>query len=242
VKFTVKVGLVAPVFLGSPRAALSVAQHAEQAGIDGVFSYDHLFPIGSPNRPALSAIPMLAAMAVGTERIRLGTLVCRVTLLPVPVLVESLVTLDEIAGHRAIAGLGAGDSLTAPENDAYGLPFPALDERLRLLAEAARALRKRGVTTWIGGRSRHVRAIAAADADGWNAWDGPLDQLAAFAAANSGGAAATWGGPPPADGDFAGQLSRLAQAGVEWAVYGPPPSIEWDPFVAKLAGAAKAVR
>jgi alkanesulfonate monooxygenase SsuD/methylene tetrahydromethanopterin reductase-like flavin-dependent oxidoreductase (luciferase family) len=237
-----KVGLVAPVFARSPRTALSVAQQADQSGIDGVFSYDHLFPIKSPQRPALSAIPLLAAMAGRTERIRVGTLVSRVTLLPLAVLVDSLVTLDEIADHRAIAGIGTGDSLTASENEAYGMAFPKLAERLRLLTEAARQLRERGVTTWIGGRSREVRAIAAAESDGWNSWDGPLDELAAFAAANRGGAAATWAGPPPPGGDFVGHLSRLAEADIEWAIYGPPANIDWDVFVAKLAGAAKAVR
>ena len=237
-----KVGLVAPVFSRSADLALSVAQASDEKGIDGVFSYDHLFPINSPQRPALAALPMLAAMAVRTRRVRLGTLVSRVTLLPRPVLVEALATLDEISGGRAIAGIGTGDSLTRAENEAYGLDFPPLDERLWLLAEAARALRARGVTTWIGGRSRAVRAIAAADADGWNAWDGPVDELAAFAAANQGGASATWGGPPPADGDLEGHLRHLAAVGVAWAVYGPPPSIDWAVFVAKLAGAAKAVR
>jgi alkanesulfonate monooxygenase SsuD/methylene tetrahydromethanopterin reductase-like flavin-dependent oxidoreductase (luciferase family) len=227
-----KVGLIAPVFTHSPRTALSVAQHADKLGLDGVFSYDHLFPIKSPDRPALSAIPLLAAMAVATTRVHLGTLVSRVTLLPLPVLVDALATLDEIAGGRVIAGIGTGDSLTAPENDAYGLPFPSVEERLHLLGAAARALRERQVTTWIGGRSRAVRAVAAADADAWNSWDGPLDELSG----------ATWAGPPPPDGDFGDHLARLAAAGVTWAVYGPPPSTDWDLFVAKLAGAAEAVR
>jgi alkanesulfonate monooxygenase SsuD/methylene tetrahydromethanopterin reductase-like flavin-dependent oxidoreductase (luciferase family) len=238
----VNVGLVAPVFARSPELALSIAQRADESGIDGVFSYDHLFPINSPQRPALAAIPMLAAMARRTERIRIGTLVSRVTLLPLPVLVAALVTLDEISGHRAIAGIGTGDSLTKAENEAYGMRFPPLAERLGLLVETARSLRRHGVVTWIGGRSRQVRAIAAADADGWNAWDGPVDELAAFAAANPGGAVATWGGPPPPDGDFEGHLTRLAAAGVAWAVYGPPPATDWAQLVAKLAGAAKAVR
>jgi alkanesulfonate monooxygenase SsuD/methylene tetrahydromethanopterin reductase-like flavin-dependent oxidoreductase (luciferase family) len=239
----VKVGLIAPVFAGSPDLALSVAQQADQSGLDGVFSYDHLFPIRGRHRPALAALPVLAAMATRTERIRLGTLVSRVTLLPLPVLVAALVTLNEIAGGRAIAGLGTGDSLTVPENQAYGMEFPPLPERLRLLEEATRALRAQQVTTWIGGRSRPVRAIAAADADGWNSWEGPLEELAAFASANrERGPAATWGGLPPADGDLTGHLQRLATVGADWAIYGPPPSTDWAAFVAKLAGAAEAVR
>jgi alkanesulfonate monooxygenase SsuD/methylene tetrahydromethanopterin reductase-like flavin-dependent oxidoreductase (luciferase family) len=239
-----KVGVVAPVFARSTGLALSVAQAADESGLDGVFSYDHLFPIRSPHRPALSAIPMLAAMAVTTERVHIGTLVSRVTLLPPAVLVAELVRLDEISGHRLIAGLGAGDSLTTPENDAYGLPFPKLTERVRLLGEVSAALRARGVTTWIGGRSPQVRDLAAAQSDAWNAWGGPLDELTAFAATNQGGAQATWGGPPP-EGDvdaFRRHLRGLAEARIEWAVYGPPPTADWDALVPKLAEAAKAVR
>jgi alkanesulfonate monooxygenase SsuD/methylene tetrahydromethanopterin reductase-like flavin-dependent oxidoreductase (luciferase family) len=238
----VKVGVVAPVFARSPAPALSVARQADEMGLDGVFSYDHLFPIRSPGRPTLAALPTLAAMALRTERVRLGTLVSRVTLLPLSVLVAALATLDDISGGRVIAGIGTGDALTRLENDAYGLAFPPLHKRLALLADAARALRARGVTTWIGGRSSPVRAIAAAEADGWNSWDGPLDELGAFAADNRGRAYATWGGPPPSDGDLAAHLRRVADAGVAWAVYGPPPSVHWDSFISKLAGAAKAVR
>lgn len=235
-----KVGLIAPVFSDDPEAALAVARAADDSGLDGVFSYDHLFPINGPQRPALSAIPLLAAMATTTERIRLGPLASRVTLLPVPVLVDALATLDEVSGGRVIAGIGTGDRLTEPENEAYGLPFPPLKERLALLAEVAQALRGREVRTWIGGRSPQVRAIAAVEADAWNSWDGPLAELAVYQKTYQ--KEATWAGPPPPDGDFEGHLRRLAESRVGWAVYGPPPSIEWTSFVAKLAGAAEGVR
>jgi alkanesulfonate monooxygenase SsuD/methylene tetrahydromethanopterin reductase-like flavin-dependent oxidoreductase (luciferase family) len=238
----VKVGLIAPVFSEDPHLALRVAEAADAGGLDGVFSYDHLFPMNSPLRPALSALPMLAAMATVTERVRLGTLVSRVTMLPVPVLVEALATLDAMSDGRAIAGIGTGDHLTEAENEAYGMAFPPLVERLALLTEAARSLRGRHIPTWIGGRSRAVRAVAAAEADAWNSWDGPLEELTAFAAANDGVCEATWGGPPPRDDQLAEHLERLADTGISWAVYGPAPSVDWDAFVGKLAGAAKAVR
>jgi alkanesulfonate monooxygenase SsuD/methylene tetrahydromethanopterin reductase-like flavin-dependent oxidoreductase (luciferase family) len=234
-----KVGFVVPIFSRDPSAALRAAQLADVNGIDGVFSYDHLFPIMSPQRPALAALPMLAAIATRTERVAVGTLVSRVTMLPLPVLVDALVTLDEISGGRAIAGIGTGDRLTEAENQAYGMDFPPLRARLELLTEAARALRQRHIRTWIGGRSPAVRAIAAAEGDAWNAWEGPLDELKAFGATNH---EATWGGFAPPDDQLAEHLGRLAESGVAWAVYGPAPDIDWDAFVAKLAGAAKTVR
>jgi alkanesulfonate monooxygenase SsuD/methylene tetrahydromethanopterin reductase-like flavin-dependent oxidoreductase (luciferase family) len=238
----VKVGLLAPVFARDPNPAIEVARQADEGGLDGVFCYDHLFPINSPDRPSLSALPMLAAMATQTERIAIGTLVSRVTLLPLPVLLDSLATLDEIAGGRAIAGIGTGDRLTENENKAYGMEFPSLEERLILLTDAARGLRSRHVRTWIGGRSWAVRAIAAREADAWNSWEGPLGELEDFAAANRDTCEATWGGLPPSDGDLAAHLVSLARSGVSWAVYGLPASTDWGAFVAKLAGAAKAVR
>jgi len=235
-----RVGLILPVFERSPDLALMVAGRAEAEGIDGIFSYDHMFPINRPDRPALSSIPMLAAAAVATERVRLGPLVSRVTLMPPAVLVGALATLNDLSGGRVIAGIGTGDSLTAAENEAYGFDFPPVDERLRVLADTARALRQRGITTWIGGRSRAVRELAAAEADGWNAWDGSMEELAEFA--RRGRAEVTWAGPPPADGEFATHLRRLAGAGPTWAVYGPPPTVDWPRFVSQLAEAAESVR
>ncbi len=235
-----QVGLVLPVFRRSPALAFDVARRSEGEGIDGVFSYDHLFPINRPDRPALAGIAMLAALAVITERIRLGTLVSRVTMLPTPVLVSAFATLDQISGGRIIAGIGTGDSLTGAENEAYGLDFPPVDERIARLAETARLLRGRGIRTWVGGRSRRVREVAAADADGWNSWDGPLDELAAYA--RGGGGEATWGGPPPGDGDLRKHLMQLAAAGASWAVYGPPPTVDWAAFVTQLADGARDVR
>lgn len=234
------VGLILPVFERSPTAALAVARQADAEGIDGVFSYDHLFPINRPDRPALAAIPVLAAVALATERVRLGTLVGRITMLPLPVLVAALATLDELSDGRAIAGIGTGDSLTRAENVAYGLPFPPVDERLRLLVAAAHGLRQRGIKTWIGGRSTRVRELAMTEADGWNSWDGPLDELAGYA--RHGVGEATWGGPPPVDGDFATHLGLLAVTGAAWAVYGPPPSTDWPNLVTQIAEAAKSVR
>src|ERR1700738_2220926 len=128
-----KVGLCLPVFRMSAEPALEVAAHAEAEGLDGVFSCTHLFPAGQPHRPALSAYPVLAAVAVTTSRVSLGPLVSRVGVLHPGVQLTALATLHQLAAGRLIAGLGAGDSLSRPENDAYGLPTLPLDERLTRL-------------------------------------------------------------------------------------------------------------
>lgn len=231
------VGLVLPVFERSTDMALTVARRAEVEGIDGVFSYDHLFPINRPDRPALAAIQVLAAVAGITDHIQLGTLVSRVNLLPGAVLVEALTTLNGLAAGRVIAGIGVGDSLTKRENFAYGLPFPPVSTRLEDATRVARSLRTRDVRVWIGGRSPRVRELAGREADGWNCWDGSLEELAAF----TGPGQRTWGGPPPARGELPRHLRSLEDAGVAWAIYGPAPTTDWPRFVSELAGAAEVV-
>jgi alkanesulfonate monooxygenase SsuD/methylene tetrahydromethanopterin reductase-like flavin-dependent oxidoreductase (luciferase family) len=237
----VNVGLCLPVFRATTDLVFDVAEQAEAEGLDGVFSFDHLFPARQPHRPALSAIPVLAAVAVRTGRVRFGPLVSRVGLLEPGVQVTALATLQQISGGRLIAGLGAGDSLSRPENAAFGLPTIPVDQRLALLGALARAVRARGIEVWIGGNSAPVRDLAAAEADAWNCWGCPPAELAEPATGTSGGRR-TWAGPPPDDGDLEGQLRALAAAGATWAIYGPPPSIDWGVFVTRLAGAAKQVQ
>jgi alkanesulfonate monooxygenase SsuD/methylene tetrahydromethanopterin reductase-like flavin-dependent oxidoreductase (luciferase family) len=233
----VRVGLVLPVFERSTDTPLAVARRAEAEGIDGVFSYDHLFPINRPDRPALAAIQLLAAVASNTSHIQLGTLVSRVNLMPGPLLVAALTTLDRMAPGRVIAGIGVGDSLTKQENLAYGLPFPPVSSRLDTAREMVRSLRNRGLCVWIGGRSSRVRDLAQREADGWNCWGCSREQLAAF----SGPGQLTWGGPPPAGDELSSHLQSLEDAGVAWVVYGPPPRTDWARFVPLLAGAAQEV-
>ena len=232
-----RVGLILPVFERFTDKALTVARHAEAEGIDGVFSYDHLFPINRPDRPALAAIQVLAAVACHTDHIRLGTLVSRVNLLPGPVLVAALTTLDRIAPGRVIAGIGVGDSLTKRENFTYGLPFPPVSSRLDAAREVLRSLRHQGLCVWIGGRSSLVRDLAQREADGWNCWGCSPEQLAAF----PGPGQLTWGGPPPAGEELSSHLHSLEDAGAAWGGYGPSPRTDWARFVSQLAGAAQEV-
>ena len=56
-----KVGLVVPSFRTDADTALDTAARSEAAGIHGVFVYDHLFPMGSPERPAVPCFPLSAA-------------------------------------------------------------------------------------------------------------------------------------------------------------------------------------
>src|SRR5687767_9030889 len=162
--------MIVSTFETDPDVTIAAARAAEDAGLDGVFVYDHLWPIGQPERPALHGPTMLGAIAAETSTIAIGTLVARVSLVPEAVLANGFATVARIAGPRVIAGVGTGDHLSRAENEAYEVPFGSVDDRLAALADACRRLRAKRVPVWVGGRSAMVRRVAAAEADGLNLW------------------------------------------------------------------------
>jgi alkanesulfonate monooxygenase SsuD/methylene tetrahydromethanopterin reductase-like flavin-dependent oxidoreductase (luciferase family) len=91
---------------GDPRLLAELACEAEAAGWEGFFIWDHIkWPAQAP---AADPWVALAAMAMRTERIRLGTLVT-----PLPrrrpwKLARETLTLDQLSGGRLILGVGSG--------------------------------------------------------------------------------------------------------------------------------------
>src|ERR1700732_3737760 len=132
-----KVATPLPQFRDEADSAIAAAGRAEELGLDGVFCFDHLWPMGQPGRPALSSGPLLGAGAASTSSIHIGSLVARVGLLPDDVLVELLASLNAISNGRLIAGLGTGDHLSRAENEAFGIPYEhAAERQIRLAAGA----------------------------------------------------------------------------------------------------------
>jgi len=115
--------------LAEPKVLAEIAVLAEEAGWDGVFVWDHLW-----NRtlaPFADPFVTVAAIAIATRRINVGTLV---TVLPRrrPQLVaQSTATLDRLSDGRMVLGLGIGV-------DRYGeysaFEEPAADDRARARA------------------------------------------------------------------------------------------------------------
>src|ERR1700722_11473141 len=104
-----RVGVTLPTFRDDA-VVLDAARRAEEAGLDGVFVFDHIWPLGRPDRPALSAFPVLGAVCAVTERVSVGPLVARIGLVPEDVLVAEFASLSHLAPGRVIAALGTGDS------------------------------------------------------------------------------------------------------------------------------------
>ncbi len=98
--------LVLPEFGWS--TAKGLWRRVEELGFDHAWTYDHLAWRSRRDEPWFGAVPFLAAGAVVTERIRLGTLVASPNFRhPVP-FARELVTLDDLSGGRLTLGVGAG--------------------------------------------------------------------------------------------------------------------------------------
>src|SRR5689334_1101889 len=114
---------------------LRVAKAAEDGGFDGFFRSDHYLRMGDGSGlpGPTDAWLTLAALAVQTSRIRLGTLVTSATFrLPGPLAI-GVAQVDAMSGGRVELGLGGG--WFEQEHTAYGIPFPPVGERFDRLEE-----------------------------------------------------------------------------------------------------------
>jgi alkanesulfonate monooxygenase SsuD/methylene tetrahydromethanopterin reductase-like flavin-dependent oxidoreductase (luciferase family) len=119
-------GVYAPNFgtFADPHLLAELAREAERAGWDGFFLWDHI--LFDPPVPMADPWVALAAMAMTTERIKLGALVT-----PVPrrrpwKLAREAVTLDHLSRGRLILGAGIGGDWSR-EYTAFG---ESADDRL----------------------------------------------------------------------------------------------------------------
>ena len=115
---------------------VSIAQAAENAGLDTVWVADHPIqsdPASRPDEPMLEAYTLLGLLAGHTRRVRLGTLVAGVTFRPPALLVKAVTTLDVISGGRAWLGIGAG--YNDDEARDMGMPLPPVPERFDTLTD-----------------------------------------------------------------------------------------------------------
>ncbi len=131
---------------GEPEAAVAVAQAAEAAGYESLWTGEHVVlpDPQAPPSPAPPEFPMLHPPAIlsflagVTERVRLGT---GILLLPQrnPVVVaKELASVDVLSAGRLIFGLGVG--YLEAEFRALGIPFAERGPRTDEYIEAIQAL------------------------------------------------------------------------------------------------------
>ena len=115
--------------LADPGLHADVAASAERAGWDGVFVWDHLW-----NRtlvPFADPFVTLAAIAMATRRVVIGTMVTALPRRRPRLVAQSTTSVDRLSNGRMVLGLGLGV-------DSYGeysvFEEPADDDRARAAA------------------------------------------------------------------------------------------------------------
>lgn len=108
----------------------------DRAGLDWLSVWDHFYeaPPAGGTIDHFEAIATLGALAVETERARIGCLVFYVGYRNPGLLAKAAVTLDHLSGGRFELGLGGGWHQW--EAEAYGYEFPGVGTRLDMLDEA----------------------------------------------------------------------------------------------------------
>jgi alkanesulfonate monooxygenase SsuD/methylene tetrahydromethanopterin reductase-like flavin-dependent oxidoreductase (luciferase family) len=179
---------------------------AEAAGFESIWVFDHLQPVAAGGT-CLEGWTLLTALAVQTPRVRCGVMVAGVGYRHPALLATMAATLDVITGGRLELGLGAGSSpFGRADCEAYGLPFPPLPDRVRMLDETCTVLRRLWTEEavdldgrWvrlrearsgarpiqqphppliIGGQSDRMLDVVASHAQGWNYAGADPDEFA----------------------------------------------------------------
>ena len=106
---TAKRGIFVAPFdeLADPRLLMELAARAEDLGWDGFFLWDHI-RYRAPTRDVLDPWVALSAIAVATERIRIGPMVTPVSRRRPHKLARESVALDHLSNGRLTLGVGLG--------------------------------------------------------------------------------------------------------------------------------------
>jgi alkanesulfonate monooxygenase SsuD/methylene tetrahydromethanopterin reductase-like flavin-dependent oxidoreductase (luciferase family) len=116
------------------------ARAADAAGLDSLWTWDHLHAIvGDPDQEIFEGWTLLAAWAAVTERAQLGLMVGANTFRNPGLTAKAAVTVDHVSGGRA--WLGIGGAWFEHEHTAHGIDFGSgFGERLDWLDEAVAAI------------------------------------------------------------------------------------------------------
>lgn len=185
-----------PLFdeLSDPMAVARLAAEAEEAGWHGVFVWDHL-RWRAPVRQVADPWIALAAIAVATERLRLGPMITPLPRRRPAKVAKETATLDQLSNGRLVMGVGIGGDRFGGELSATGeqlddrLRGQMLDESLQILTAAwsgelvqhdgrhytiddvrflPRPVQRPGVPVWVAGFAGNPRPLRrAARYDGY---------------------------------------------------------------------------
>jgi alkanesulfonate monooxygenase SsuD/methylene tetrahydromethanopterin reductase-like flavin-dependent oxidoreductase (luciferase family) len=91
-----------------PSRFVDAVREAESAGVRTVWTYDHLSWGGLREHPWFASVPLLAAAAVSTTSVRLGTQVATPNFRHPVGFAKEIMTLDQLSGGRLELGVGTG--------------------------------------------------------------------------------------------------------------------------------------
>ena len=134
-----------------------LAQQAEDAGLDSVWVGDSLM-----SKPRLEPLSTLAAVAMRTDRIKLGTAVLLAPLRQPVQLAQMATTVDVLSGGRLTLGMGVGGVFTESQRQewlAVGVPPEERGRRMTELVQVCRHLWTEEDVTF---RGRYFRLEKAA--------------------------------------------------------------------------------
>ena len=140
---------------------LDLAANAEALGFESLWVFDHFHTVPEPtDEITFESFSQLSALAVATDRVRLGHMVI-CTGFRNPALTAKLAsTIDVISGGRFELGIGAG--WKEDEWLAYGYGFPSTGERISTFGEHLEVITRMlapGRATWEGERVQVKNAV-----------------------------------------------------------------------------------
>jgi F420-dependent oxidoreductase-like protein len=171
---------------------LGLARTVEELGFDSFFRSDHLTALGgAKDRPSLALWPSLSALALQTERIRFGPMVCSMTFRHPAILAKMAASVSVLSNGRLDLGIGAG--WYREEHEMFGIDFPRYEPRLKMLDEGTQVIRflfatepanfngefyklndamtypkPKKLTVIMGGKGKKTLEVVARNADEWN--------------------------------------------------------------------------
>jgi probable F420-dependent oxidoreductase len=129
------------------------ARRAEGMGYDIIHMADHLY--------TTAPFPMMTAMALATERLRVGTFVLNAAFYRPALLARDVTSLRDLSGGRFELGLGTG--YNRDEFDQAELPYPSAGERVNWLRHMTTHFNEHvpDVPILIAGNGNRVLRLAA---------------------------------------------------------------------------------
>ena len=138
--------------MGAADEWAALARDVEGRGFDALFVADHPGVMPSP-------FVALAAAAVVTEELQLGTYVCNAGVRDPVSIASDAATVDVLSGGRLILGLGAGH--TPAEWTMSGREYPSAGERVARLVESVEVVTRLLAGDTVSFRGAHIQTDGA---------------------------------------------------------------------------------